>query len=364
MAPDREAEHGRHMLRALELAQRGWGRVSPNPLVGAVVVQGGEVVGEGWHAEYGGAHAEAVALGAAGERARGATLYVTLEPCAHHGKTPPCADAVLAAGIARLVFAAPDPSPAAGGGAARLAAAGVEVVAGVEEQRARDLNAAFFHRFGTAGAERPWIQLKLAMSLDARIADRNGRSAWITSDAARAEVHRMRAGHDAVAVGIGTALADDPRLTVRAAPPPRREPVRIVFDRRLRLPLDRRLVSEPSGAPVWVVCDPDADGIAAERLEGAGLRVIRASGLREALRTLRGDDVESLLVEGGARVASALLDGGLVDRLSLFYAPIVLGPEGASPFAGVESRTIEAASRWRRLETRALGPDTLISLAP
>lgn len=364
MAPAPGTEHGRHMLRALELAERGWGRVSPNPLVGAVVVRDGEVVGEGWHAEYGGPHAEVAALAAAGERARGSTLYVTLEPCSHHGKTPPCSDAVVAAGVARLVYAAPDPSDVAGGGAARVAASGIDVVGGVEEQRARDLNGPFFHRFDPSGDARPWIQLKLAMSLDARIADRHGGSAWITSDAARAEVHRMRAANDAVAVGIGTALADDPSLTVRDAAPPRRDPIRIVFDRRLRLPLDSRLVTSASRSPVWVVCDEDADAGAAARLEKAGLRLVRAAGLGGALRSIRAEGVESLLVEGGARIASALLDGGLADRLSLFYAPIVLGPEAGSPFAGVDSPAIDVAARWRHLETRAFGPDTLISLAP
>ncbi len=210
------------MRRALELAARGWGRVAPNPLVGAVVARGGEVVGEGWHTGYGRPHAEVEALRVAGEAARGATLYVTLEPCAHHGKTPPCTDAILAAGVRRVVFAASDPNPRAAGGCAVLETAGVEVERGVEMRAALDLNAPFFH--GIAGPERPWTELKLAVSLDGRVADRDGRSAWITGEEARAEVHRMRAGFGAVAVGIGTALADDPRLTVRGAVEPRVPP--------------------------------------------------------------------------------------------------------------------------------------------
>lgn len=244
------------MRRALALAAGGWGRVAPNPLVGAVVVRDGASGGEGFHAEYGRPHAEVEALRAAGEAARGSTLYVTLEPCAHTGKTPPCTDAILAAGARRVVFAASDPNPKAAGGAAALEAAGVEVTRGVEMRAALDLNAPFFH--GIAGPERPWTELKLALSLDGRVADRDGRSAWITGEEARAEVHRMRAGFAAVAVGIGTALADDPQLTARGPVEPRVPPTRVVFDRRLRLPADGKLARTAREAPVWVVAAPDA----------------------------------------------------------------------------------------------------------
>lgn len=351
-----------HMRHALELAERGWGRVAPNPLVGAVVVRDGAVVGEGWHAEYGQPHAEAAALRQAGERARGATLYVTLEPCNHHGKTPPCSAAVLEAGIARLVYAVADPNPRAEGGAARLRAAGVEVVGGVEEQRARDLNAPFLHRHSAQGARRPWIQLKLALSLDARVADARGRSAWITGPPARAAVHRMRAAHDAVVVGIGTALADDPLLTVRDAPPPRLPPVRVVLDRRLRLPAGSRLARSVAEAPLWVVCAPDADPARERELADAGARVLRAEALADALERLAGEGLASLLVEGGGVLASALLEAEAVDRLALFYAPLLLGRDGRPAFGGVGSPGIEAAFRWRRLRTTALGADTLIEL--
>ncbi|HVH13374.1 MAG TPA: bifunctional diaminohydroxyphosphoribosylaminopyrimidine deaminase/5-amino-6-(5-phosphoribosylamino)uracil reductase RibD, partial [Longimicrobium sp.] len=209
--------------RAIELAWRGWGRVAPNPLVGCVIVRDdGEVVGEGWHSEYGQAHAEVEALRAAGEAARGATAYVSLEPCSHHGKTPPCTDALIAAGVRSVVFGGFDPNPRARGGAEVLRAAEIDVAGGVEEAAVRDQNAVFFHAHSPAGADRPFVALKLAMSLDARIADRDGGSVWITGPEARAETHRLRAGYDAVAVGIGTARADDPQLTVRDIPVPRR----------------------------------------------------------------------------------------------------------------------------------------------
>lgn len=362
MRPPAPDEDARFMLRALELAQRGWGRVSPNPMVGAVVVRDGETVGEGWHTELGAPHAEVEALRAAGGRARGATLYVTLEPCSHHGKTPPCSDAIVTAGIARVVYASPDPHDLAAGGAARLAHAGVEVLAGVEEQRARDLNAPFFHVHGGEERTRPWVELKLALSLDGRVADLTGRSAWITSEAARDEVHRLRARHDAIGVGIGTAVADDPLLTVRGAIQPRKPPVRVVFDRSLRLPLAGRLVSTARDTPVWVLTGAGADQAAESALTDAGVRVIRSSGLADGLGAMRADGVQSLFVEGGARIASALLAAHLVDRLTLFYAPLLLGSEGASPFAALPSPAIEDAARWRRIRTEAFGPDTMVSL--
>ncbi|HEV2147299.1 MAG TPA: bifunctional diaminohydroxyphosphoribosylaminopyrimidine deaminase/5-amino-6-(5-phosphoribosylamino)uracil reductase RibD, partial [Longimicrobiaceae bacterium] len=339
----------------------GWGRVAPNPLVGAVVVNGGEVVGEGYHTEYGRPHAEVEALRAAGEAARGATLYVTLEPCAHHGKTPPCTDAILAAGVRRVVFAASDPNPKAAGGCALLEGAGVEVVRGVELRAALDLNAAFFHAL--AGPERPWTELKLALSLDARVADRDGRSVWITGDLAREEVHRMRAGFDAVGVGIGTALADDPKLTVRGPVEPRVPLTRVVFDRALRLPADGHLARTAREVPVALVSRPDAPGERRAALEALGVRVLAAETLADGLRELRRAGVSSLFCEGGAALSAALLEAGLVDRLHLFYAPLFLGPEGASPFAGIASPAVGEAKRWRRLRTEAFGPDTLVTLA-
>ncbi|HEX2095055.1 MAG TPA: bifunctional diaminohydroxyphosphoribosylaminopyrimidine deaminase/5-amino-6-(5-phosphoribosylamino)uracil reductase RibD, partial [Longimicrobiaceae bacterium] len=319
--------------------------------------------GLGFHTEYGRPHAEVEALRAAGAAARGSTVYVTLEPCSHHGKTPPCTDAILAAGVRRVVFAASDPNPKAAGGGEVLRAAGLEVLGGVEEGAALDLNAPFFHAYGPAGAGRPWVELKLALSLDGRITDREGRSAWITAEAAREEVHRLRAGFDAVAVGIGTALADDPRLTVRGPVEPRVPPARVVFDRALRLPVDGYLARTAREIPVVVVAAPDAPAERREALEREGVRIVAAAGLEEGLRELRGTGIGSVFCEGGARLAGALLDTGRVDRLHLFYAPLLLGPEGASPFGRLESPAIDAARRWRRLRTGAFGPDTLITLA-
>ena len=303
-------------------------------MVGCVIVRDGEVVGEGWHTEYGRPHAEVEALRAAGDAARGATAYVSLEPCSHWGKTPPCTGALIAAGVRRVVFGGFDPNPRASGGAEVLRAAGIEVLGGVEEAAVRDQNAVFFHAHSAAGAERPFVALKLAMSLDARIADRDGRSVWITGEEARAEVHRLRAGYDAVAVGIGTALADDPLLTVRGAVEPRVPPVRIVFDRALRLPLDGKLVRSAREVPVIAVCEPDAP--AERRRRAGGCRRDASSprsGLADQLRAIREAGVRSMFVEGGAVLASALLAADVVDRMYLFYAPVLIGPDGAAPFA-------------------------------
>jgi diaminohydroxyphosphoribosylaminopyrimidine deaminase/5-amino-6-(5-phosphoribosylamino)uracil reductase len=238
------------MRRALVLARRGWGRTAPNPMVGAVVVRDGAIVAEGWHAEYGGPHAEVAALEVAGERARGSTVYVTLEPCAHTGKTPPCADALITAGVSRVVCAARDPSPVAAGGAQRLEAAGIDVAFGLEEPDALELNAPFFHALTSP---RPFVTLKLATSIDGAIADASGRSRWLTGPAARRYVHRLRAGHDAVAVGAGTAIADDPSLTVRSGRRPRVPPTRVVFDRRGRLSPSSSLVRTAREVPTVVV---------------------------------------------------------------------------------------------------------------
>ncbi|MEX0912267.1 MAG: bifunctional diaminohydroxyphosphoribosylaminopyrimidine deaminase/5-amino-6-(5-phosphoribosylamino)uracil reductase RibD [Gemmatimonadota bacterium] len=355
-------EDARFMRRAIELARRGWGRVAPNPLVGAVIVLDDRIVGEGWHREHGGPHAEVEALRAAGDLARGATLYVSLEPCSHRGKTGPCTQAILEAGISRVVFACHDPNPVAGGGGALLGEAGVDVLSGVQEHLSRALNAAFFHAHADPPPHRPWTELKLALSLDGRVADLAGRSAWITGERARAEVHRLRAGHDAIAVGIGTALADDPMLSVRTEPEPRRTPVRIVFDRNLRLPLSSRLVASAKDLPVWVVAGPESSEDARGALEANGVRVLSAAGLQDSLRALRDAGIDSLFCEGGAQLASAMLQAQLVDRLTLFYAPLFLGADGADPFRDLSSQPLDQAERWRRVDTRAFGADTMIVL--
>jgi len=355
-APD----DGAWMRRALALAERGWGQTAPNPMVGAVVVQDGEVVGEGWHAHYGGAHAEVEALHAAGERSRGATLYVTLEPCDHHGKTPPCTEAILAAGVRRVVAACEDPSPVAQGGARRLREAGVEVVVGVEEGPARELNAAFFH---VLRSDRPFVQLKLALSIDGALADYSRRPGWLTGDAARREVHRLRAGADAVAVGIGTVLADDPELTVRHAAPPRIPPTRVVFDTSARLPRASKLAHGALQIPVVVVCWAPEPAHAAA-LEHTGVTLLHAATTRDALVALRERGLRSVLVEGGAALASALLQEALVDRLIIFRAPLVLGHGALNAFAAVPPTRVGEAPRWRLLRSQRFEDDEMMVYAP
>jgi len=350
-----EPDDAGFMRRALELARRGWGQTAPNPMVGAVVVREGRVVGEGWHARFGEPHAEPVALAAAGERARGATLYVTLEPCTHHGKTPPCVDGILAAGVRRVVVAARDPNPVASGGLARLAEAGVETAWGVQERAARELNAPFFFSFG---AERPWVTLKLALSLDGAITDAARSRSWLTGASARAEVHRLRAGSDAIAVGIGTALNDDPALTVRETEPPRVPPMRVVFDRTARLPLDGALARSARSIPVVVLAEaPPADRAAA--LGAAGVEVLGSPSLRDGLRALAARGVRSLLVEGGAGIAGALLGNDLVDRLIIFQAPVVLGAGALSAFGDVPAAQVERARRLAIVERRAFDDDLM-----
>lgn len=352
-----------HMRRALALAQRGWGQTAPNPMVGAVVVQDGHVVGEGYHERFGELHAEPMALRMAGERARGATLYVTLEPCAHHGKTPPCVDAIVAAGIQRVVIGATDPNPVAAGGAKVLRAAGIEVVTGVEEAAARELNAPFF--FAHA-APRPWITLKLAVSLDGALTDARRSSGWLTGPAARAEVHRMRAGSDAIGVGVGTLLADDPLLTVRDGTPPRVPPRRVVFDDRLETPPGARLLAAPLPAAVTIVAtrgEASAPADRRQRLEAAGAEVVVADSLEGGLEALRGTGVRSLLVEGGAGLAGRLLEAAVVDRLVIFQAPIVLGHGALNAFARAPAATVDGAERLPVVARRVLGDDVMTAYA-
>jgi diaminohydroxyphosphoribosylaminopyrimidine deaminase / 5-amino-6-(5-phosphoribosylamino)uracil reductase len=348
-----------YMRRALALARKGWGQTAPNPMVGAVVVRDGRIVATGYHARWGGPHAEAAALADAGPAAEGSTVYVTLEPCAHVGNTPPCADALVAARVARVVYAAPDPTPVAGGGAERLRAAGIEVVGGVEERAARELNAAFFH---AAHARRPWVTLKLAVSIDGALTDATRTRAWLTGARARREVHRLRAGHDAVAVGIGTALADDPLLTVRGVRQPRVPPTRVVFDRRARLPAESALARTAREIPTLVVAErPDA--LAEGHLRATGVEVLSADGLADALDQLRERGVRSLFVEGGAELAGAFWDASLVDRLIIFQAPIVLGAGAVGAFTSAEGVLVREARRLPVIARRALGDDLMTTYA-
>jgi len=347
------------MQRALELGWRGWGRVHPNPLVGAVVLdRAGAVVGEGWHAEFGGPHAEGAALDAAGPHARGGTLVVSLEPCKHHGKQPPCTAAVLAAGIARVVYALDDPNPAAAGGAESLRAAGVLVEAGCLRGDAAVQNAPFLGSWRSP--DRPWVALKLATSLDGRIADRFGRSRWISGEPARDFVHWLRAGMDAIGVGGATARADDPSLTVRGAVSPRVDPLRVVFDRAGNLPTTLEVLRTAREKPTCVVAGPLLSSERTEALGESGARLIRATGLRDGMAALRRMGIASMVVEGGGQLAGGLLGEGLVDRFYWIQSPVWLGEGGVPAVAGLPGVELATAERWTVVERRALGADTLL----
>jgi len=307
------------------------GKPSPNPNVGAAVVSGGELVASSFHERAGGDHAEVAALRAAGDKANGASLYVTLEPCNHHGRTAPCTDAIIASKVTRVVVGTRDPNPHVEGmGVEKLRAAGIEVVLGVREEKARAMIAPWSKHI-TVGL--PYVSLKLALSLDGRIATRTGESKWVTGPDARAKVHLLRAKSDAIAIGIGTALADDPRLTVRDAPG--ESPLRVIFDTKLRLPVESRLVKTARETPTLVLCGLDADADAESELARHGVECLRtplsAEGRLEvftALRSLAARGVVALMVEGGAELAGSFLAGRLADELHVFVAPILLGPRG------------------------------------
>lgn len=344
------------MARALTLARKGWGRVAPNPMVGAVLLQDGEVVGEGYHAEFGQPHAEQVALAACRD-ARGATCVVTLEPCAHHGKTPPCTDALIAAGVTRVVYGVADPDPEAGGGAVRLQEAGIDVMAGLCRDAAAALNAAFL--WSRARPDRPFLALKLATSLDGLVADRAGRSRWLSSDDARQFVHWLRAGFDAIAVGRGTAERDDPQLTVRGPLAPRVMPRRVIVSRQGRLRRDLEVVRTAGEVPTILLTEPAAQGAAEAALAGTGVAVVAGEGLGGGLAALRAAGIRSILVEGGGELAGALLGAGLVDRLYWIQAALWLG-EGVAAFSSGRAWPLGAAPRWAVTERLALGQDTLL----
>jgi diaminohydroxyphosphoribosylaminopyrimidine deaminase / 5-amino-6-(5-phosphoribosylamino)uracil reductase len=348
------------MVHALDLAWRGWGRVQPNPLVGAVILKGGEVVGEGWHPEYGDRHAEAVALAGAGDRARGATMVVTLEPCSHQGKQPPCTQAIIHAGIRRVVAALRDPNPVAAGGGDELRTAGIEVELGASSDAAAAQNAMFLH--GLRNPNRPFVALKLATTLNGRIADGFGRSRWISGEPAREYVQWLRAGFGAIGVGGRTARFDDPSLTVRGPVRPRTAPRRIVFDSAADLSPQLTLVRTATDTPTIAVVSSGAEPGRIKRLEAAGVTVLTAGNLAQALASLRQLGIESLLVEGGGQLAGALLAAGLVDRYYWLQAPLWLGDDAVPAIAGLPARDLDQAERWRVIERRALGDDTLLVL--
>jgi diaminohydroxyphosphoribosylaminopyrimidine deaminase / 5-amino-6-(5-phosphoribosylamino)uracil reductase len=359
-----------HLARALELAERGRGSVSPNPLVGCVIARDGEVLGEGWHAELGGLHAERAALAdceARGNRAEGATVYVSLEPCAHEGRQPPCSSALVEAEVKRVVYLSDDPSEKASGrGPQLLRAAGIEaeLASGPQADAARALNQPFRKHARTG---RPLVTLKSALTLDGRTATASGDSKWISGTESRALVHRWRAEADAVAIGLGTAQADDAMLTARDVDPPaRRQPVRVVFDSAARLPLDSALARTAQEVPVLVVASEDAPPERSRALAERGVEVITVEGdpvarVLGTLDELGRRDVTSVLVEGGAGLAGSFVDAGEVDQLRLFIAPILLGGAEARPFAGGAGRD-RIADAERALEVRyeAVGEDLLI----
>lgn len=354
--------------RARALALNGRGRVSPNPLVGAVVLRDGVTVAEGWHEGPGLPHAEAMALAAAGDAARGATVVCTLEPCSHHGRTPPCAHALVDAGVARVVVGLADPlERERAGGVAVLREAGVEVV--LAEGAARQACAELVSPFLTAALTgRPEVTLKLATSLDGRIATATGESRWISGPASRALVHRWRADADAVAVGLGTALADDPRLTARDVDGPVRPPARVVFDTTARLPLDAALVRDAADGPPVIVLAGEAapaDRVAALRERGVEVEVLPGDApgrLDAGLRALGARGVQSLFVEGGAVLAGALVAAGAVDRVAWFLAPMLIGGDGApSALAGEGVRELAAAPRLIDTRTEDVGGDVLVT---
>jgi diaminohydroxyphosphoribosylaminopyrimidine deaminase/5-amino-6-(5-phosphoribosylamino)uracil reductase len=350
------------MRRALELASRGLGRTFPNPPVGAVLVRGGRVVGEGFHHRAGAPHAEVEALRAAGGRARGATLYVTLEPCTHFGRTPPCVDALLPLRLRRVVIAMPDPNPRVRGrGIARLRRSGIPVVVGVGEDEARRLTAGYASRTLRG---RPVVTLKLATTLDGRIAAPGGDARWITGAAARRLAHALRDVSDAVLVGAGTVRADDPRLTCRL--PGGHDPVRVVLaGRRLALPPRARLLAR-RGPPTWVVAPAGAPAARVAALRGRGVEVLLLGGrngrvpLRAVVHALGERGITSLLVEGGGTVAAAALRARVVDRLVLFVAPALLGGDAVAAVAPLGLRRVADAVRVDRLSVGRVGSDLVL----
>ena len=361
-----------HLERAVELASRGAGSVKPNPVVGAVVAREGQVLGEGWHQEYGGAHAEVNAIEACGlADLAGATIYVSLEPCCHEGKTPPCTDAIIQSGIRRVVISSDDPTEKASGrGLGILRDEGIDVVMadGPVASQARLLNQAFRKH---ARVGRPWVLFKSAMTLDGKVATRTGDSKWISGEDSRDLAHRWRASVDAVVVGIGTALADDPQLTARPsglAAEPEAQPRRVIFDSLARLPPTSQLVTAAAEIPLSIVVSRAAARADTDALEAAGVQVLVATGENEPARVRSGLDqlgsmgISAVLLEGGPHLAGAFLDAGEIDELRLFLAPMLLGGSSArDPLEGEGVERISEAMRAMTMSCESIGEDLLIS---
>jgi diaminohydroxyphosphoribosylaminopyrimidine deaminase / 5-amino-6-(5-phosphoribosylamino)uracil reductase len=361
--PAGHSDDARFMRLAVRLGRRGLGRTSPNPPVGAVVVAHGAIVGRGYHRQAGQPHAEIEALRVAGRRARGATLYVTLEPCAHHGRTPPCTEAIIAAGIRRVVCGTRDPNPSVpGNGMGRLRRAGIEVNGGIEQAGCDELIAAF-RKHVTTG--RPWVTLKLAASLDGRIATAGGESRWITGEDSRRFVHRLRAEHDAVLVGAETVRGDDPELTCRL--PGGRNPLRVILDGRLRLPLRARVLTNTKAAATLVVTGRQASATKVRRIENQGAKVLRLSdtagriGMARVLRALGRQGIMSVLIEGGATVAAAAVAAGVVDRVLIFYAPKLIGGDGRPMLGSIGVRRLASAPQLGRPRVTRFAADLLVA---
>ena len=354
----------RHMAVALELARRGLGRVWPNPAVGCVLVRAGRVVGRGWTQSGGRPHAETEAIGRAGEGARGATAYVSLEPCAHEGKTQPCADALVHAGIARCVVALEDPDPRVSGrGIALMRQAGLEVQTGILADEARELNEGFFSRINR---NRPVVTLKLATTLDGFIATSHGESQWVTGALARQRGHLMRAEHDAVMVGIGTAIADNPTLTCRLAGMAQFSPARIVLDTNLRLPLSNKLVATAFEYQTWVITKANCSKDKRAAFEEHGVQVLEVDtgadgrlSMGQAMSILGERGVTRLLVEGGPTVSGSVVRSGLVDRVAWFRSPTLLGGDGISVTVPLGTEALADAITFRRVGVEAVGEDML-----
>ncbi|WP_193180520.1 bifunctional diaminohydroxyphosphoribosylaminopyrimidine deaminase/5-amino-6-(5-phosphoribosylamino)uracil reductase RibD [Nisaea sediminum] len=357
------------MRHALALARRGLGRVAPNPSVGCVIVRNGEIVGRGWTQEGGRPHAEVVALADAGADAAGATVYVSLEPCAHHGASPPCSDALIAAGVARVVYALRDPDPRVdGAGHGKLAAAGIEIVAGVLEKEAEELNIGFLTRIRK---NRPAVTLKLATSLDGKVALANGRSQWITGTGARAVSHQIRATHDAILTGIGTVLADDPALTCRLPGLTARSPLRVVLDGGLRLTPDREVAETAHEVPTLAITavsedDPRATTLKAVGVEVAGdMPVVDGRlDLEAVLKLLAERGITRLMVESGGELATAFLRRELVDELVWFRAPAIIGEDGVGAVRDLGLELLEFMPRFERRDVRSVGEDLVETYRP
>lgn len=359
-------EDRRYMKLALELAAMARGRTSPNPMVGAVVVKDNNIIGKGYHKKAGTPHAEVHALKAAGADAKGATIYVTLEPCSHVGRTPPCVDAILKAGISRVVAAMTDPNPlVAGRGLEKLRQAGVEVVSGVLESEARHLNEKFLKFITT---KRPFVLLKAAMTLDGKIATHTGDSRWVTGEQSRGYVHQLRDEYDAIMVGIGTVLADDPALTTRLADKTGQDPIRIIVDSEGRLPLDARVLTQTSDAPTVVAVTDRAPAYKLGKLEAAGARILHVNqdeqgrvDLNQLMEQLGQREISSIMLEGGAGINSAALAAGIVDKVAMFIAPKIVG--GVDATSAVGGQGVEIMNQALELENpkvRQFGRDILI----